>query len=151
MKRRRQLTILRWLCVLPAVVASFAAAVYLAVLVSPFIVNELLHWGLISLSRDGGPRFELLGDGPFAAILFVLSGAWMAPGYRRVVALALFCLGAVLTPGIVEVASMPLYTPSTDANRLCVSWAIASTYTGGALAVVVVFIATRRSSAAWSA
>ena len=151
MKQRLWLTIVRWLCVLPAVALSFLASVLFARHVDPLIYNELLRRGVISLHSFGGYSIDLFWDGPLAAIFFVLAGAWVAPGHRRVVALALFGLGAFLTPGLVADSNIQLYggvDPDVERLRtICMHWTIAITYVGGALAVACVFIATRRSAA----
>jgi hypothetical protein len=147
MKQGHSLTILRWVCVLPAVGLSFVVSIFLALHFNSFIYEELFRFGFVVPTGDG-LHFELLWDGPLAAIFFVLSGALVAPKCRRQVALALFGLGAVLTPGLVKDFSFSLYGVSPAVERLdtvCGHWTIASTYIGGALAVVCVFIATRRS------
>jgi len=147
MKKRRWLTILRWACVLPAVGASFAAAVLLSIPWELSIYNVLLRLGIISPGTFGF-QFDLDWDGPLAAILFVLSGTLVAPAHRRMVALSLFGLGVLLTPLYLETWNIkPSYHLYPVTGRLDMFWPISSTYVGGALAVAVVFIATRKSAA----
>jgi hypothetical protein len=155
--QRRVDIFLRWVCVVPAVGLSFVACLFFAARISPSITNELSRLGLISgqLQGDGAPRYELLWDGPLAAISFVLVGAFTAPSFRRIVALVLFGWGACLTQGIVEGANMVAYSvvpPDVEKVRIaCMHWASALTYATGFFAVVVVFIATGKSSTPWSA
>jgi hypothetical protein len=145
MKQRSWLTILRWVCILPAVGASFVAAILLSMPYEMFIYAVLLRFGLISPSTWGF-QLDLDWDGPLAAILFVLSGTIVAPAHRRLVALALFGLGVFLTPLYLETWNIkPSYHLYPATGRLDMFWPIASTYVGGALAVASVFIATRRS------
>jgi hypothetical protein len=146
MKQRRWLTILRWVCVLPAVALSFVASIFLSMPMNPLLHSVLLSCGLISPSV-GGFQFGFDWDGPLAAILFVLSGSAVAPEHRRVVALALFILGAFLTPGFLapwNIQSTHLYP---DTGKLNMFWPIAGTFTGGALAVACVFVATSQRKA----
>ena len=147
MKQVRSLTLLRWFCVLPAVAFSFVVSIFLALRFNSFIYEELFRFG-VALSTADGVHFELVWDGPFAAIFCVLSGALVAPRSRWQVALAIFGLGAVLTPGLVRNFNFSLYGMSPAAERLAavaVHWTFISTYTAGALAVACVFLATRRS------
>jgi hypothetical protein len=144
------LTILRWVCVLPAVGLSFVASIWLAGLFNPFIYNELFRRGLFLHGAFGGFPIELIWDGPLAAIAFVSAGALVAPRYRGVVALVLFGVGAYLTPGFVKDWSAMLNDgESTDGYKLymiCMYGTIAGTYLAGALAVAGVFIVTRCSA-----
>jgi hypothetical protein len=146
MKQGHSLTILRWVCVLPTVGASFVAAILLSIPFEKSIYALLLRLGLIS-SGAFGFQFDLDCDGFLAAMFFVLSGALVAPAHRRLVALALFCLGALLTPGYVEGWKIPSYHLYPNTGRLFTFWPIANTYIGGALAVFCVFVATRRPAA----
>ena len=146
MKRRRWLTIVRWVCVLPAVALSFIASIFLSLPIDAFLRSVFLRCGLISPSA-GYFQFDLPWEGALAAILFVLSGAAVAPAHRRVVALMLFGLGAFLTPGFIELWNLPSYHLYPDTGRLYIGWPIAGTYMGGALAVACVYLVTSRSAA----
>jgi hypothetical protein len=148
MKAHRWPTILRWLCILPAVSASFITAILLSTPYEIFIHAVLLRLGLFS-SNANGFQFALEWDGPLAAILFVLSGTIVAPTHRKLVAFALFGLGAVLTPLYLNTWDIkPSYHLYPVTGRLEMFWPIASTYMGGALAIGIVFIATHKSSKA---
>ena len=74
--------------------------------------------------------------------MFVTSGSVMAPSHRRVVAGALFFLGAVLAAPFLALFDDPF----PGAHQLYLGWPMAGTLSGGALAVAAVFLATRKTS-----
>jgi hypothetical protein len=128
MKQIHWLTILRWFCVLPVVFASFAAAFYLSIPFDNWCYEQAVRFGYqTTIDEELPPYLPLSWYGAFAAAVVVLSGAAVAPAHRRVVALALFVMGALIA--------------------IAMSDAIVGPLVGGALAVACVYLVTHRSAA----
>lgn len=146
MKQVRWLKILRWLCVLPVVVASFAAAFHFSIPFDNWCYDQAVRFGYQTPIEERLPPYlPLSWYGAFAAIVVVLSGSVVAPGHRRAVALALFVMGA-----LIAMTNFGIFSPrATPGGGL--SWfkaeEMVGPLVGGALAVACVFIATRRSVA----
>ncbi len=127
MKQIRWLTILRWFCVLPVVVASFALAIRLSIPFDNWVYEQAVRFGYQTpIDEELPPYLPISLYGAFAAIVVVFSGSVVAPAHRRVVALVLLALGMFVTISMGDTVVGPLV--------------------GGALAVAIVFILTRRSS-----
>jgi len=141
MKSLRGLTIMRWFCVLPAVGLSFVASLFLSIPMDRCLYDLFLHCGLIP-PGETYLQFDLPWDGALAALLFVISGAAVAPGHRRIVALALFVLGALIAIPFIGSFSGPLH----GNGPIFFGRTVAGTLAGGALAVACVFVATNRSA-----
>jgi UDP-N-acetylmuramyl pentapeptide phosphotransferase/UDP-N-acetylglucosamine-1-phosphate transferase len=140
MEPRRLPPTLRWVCVLPAVVASFFAAVFIVVWIDPLLHDLFVRLGLELPDKDYdlSELAHLPFDGALAAVFVIFSGTIVAPARRRVVALTLFVLGA-----LVAINWLGFFRGSTPEEIR----ALEGTLVGGILAVACVFIATRRSAA----
>jgi hypothetical protein len=143
MKAPSEVTVVRWLCVLPAVGLSFVASLFLSFPMELCVYGLFSRCGLVS-PGETYLQFDFPWDGALAALLFVISGAAVAPGYHRVVALVLFVLGALISIPFIEQFRGPLH----GAGPIFFGRTVAGTFAGGALAVACVFFVTRRSSSA---
>jgi hypothetical protein len=125
METQRWLTNLRWVSILPVVVASLWVLIYFSLPFDDWVYNTAVNLGFQEpIDERLPPYLPMSFYGALAAVVVVLSGSFTAPAQRRVVALCLYGTGCIL---------------------VILGGFLIGPFIGGGLAVGAVFFATRQS------